>query len=700
MPSRNRIWRAATSVLKCNLGIHAWHGCGCKICGKIRDQDHDWAGCKCKNYLCCKVRDRDHEWTHCRCKSCAKIRDQDHRWDGCKCGLCGKIQDQDHRWSEVREECLRCGKAPTEADEQKAATKEAAEAFHDAARNGDLEKVRAMLKGNPDLVFSRDSLYASWSPLHDAAHGARRDVAELLLANRADVNRKDKDGQTSLHWAVGRGHKDTAELLLAHGADVNAKDNDGKTPLSRAVYAGHRDVAELLLVNGAEVNTKNANSETPLHDAVDKNLPDVTRLLLAHGADVNAKGKWGNSPLHNAASGDCKGVAEVLLANKADVNARDNDGSTPLHWAARSATKSGWRNVAELLLANGADAYAQNDSGRTPLQHAAHFIPTDIMERNHAMSWNDEMSRAFGKRQFLPLSDPERREAERVSNARAVASNYDDFRLLLERWPLFKPIDSFARGPEAQSRKPCPVCGTSMREEGAPLTLSCSDGHDRLSFFSFDNSYATLSTTVASLLAKRGYQVVKSGEGDHYNIIGQAAPASPIPPNTLALAAQSKDPKDSIPWDYIGKVPADNRAFFELHKAALPDIFAKVRGMGSDPILILVAFEQEKWRALLALLYKRPQNMLFTPESYLGTKPIILNNGYCWVYVPPTVNGNPMQSAVFAVERDWLASELCLIKGMERMFIDEIRDKQFRADGIFTIAVFAAGGMFVEHLPG
>ena len=43
------------------------------------------------------------------------------------------------------------------------------------------------------------------------------------------------------------GHKDVAELLLANKADVNARDNDGDTPLHMAAMKGHKDMVELLL---------------------------------------------------------------------------------------------------------------------------------------------------------------------------------------------------------------------------------------------------------------------------------------------------------------------------------------------------------------------------------------------------------------------------------------------------------------------
>jgi ankyrin repeat protein len=50
-----------------------------------------------------------------------------------------------------------------------------------------------------------------------AAWDGRKDVVELLLANKAEINAKDKGGNTPLRAAASNGHKDVAELLRQHG---------------------------------------------------------------------------------------------------------------------------------------------------------------------------------------------------------------------------------------------------------------------------------------------------------------------------------------------------------------------------------------------------------------------------------------------------------------------------------------------------
>ena len=87
--------------------------------------------------------------------------------------------------------------------------------IHDAAMNGDLKTVKALLKGNPDLVFNKNKL--GGTPLHFAAIGSNKAVAALLQARGADVNARDNIGRTPLRTAVANEHEDSAELLRQHG---------------------------------------------------------------------------------------------------------------------------------------------------------------------------------------------------------------------------------------------------------------------------------------------------------------------------------------------------------------------------------------------------------------------------------------------------------------------------------------------------
>jgi formylglycine-generating enzyme len=114
--------------IKCLLGFHDWEGCKCSLCGKIRDEQHDWSNdceecSKCgqtrtdthdwsknceKCSICGKTRDDHHKWNGCKCSVCEKVRDQLHNWDGCKCAFCEKVRDEQHKWDGCT--CSVCGR--------------------------------------------------------------------------------------------------------------------------------------------------------------------------------------------------------------------------------------------------------------------------------------------------------------------------------------------------------------------------------------------------------------------------------------------------------------------------------------------------------------------------------------------------------------------------------------------------------------
>ena len=49
-------------------------------------------------------------------------------------------------------------------------------------------------------------------------------VCELLASDPAAAKMKDNEGATPLHYATLNGQREIAELLLANGADINARD--------------------------------------------------------------------------------------------------------------------------------------------------------------------------------------------------------------------------------------------------------------------------------------------------------------------------------------------------------------------------------------------------------------------------------------------------------------------------------------------
>jgi len=82
--------------------------------------------------------------------------------------------------------------------------------------------------------------------LINAARNGQKDVVELLVKARADVNAKSNNGRSALMHAAWNGHKNVIELLLNVGADVNAKSNNGWSALMSAAANGHKYVVELL----------------------------------------------------------------------------------------------------------------------------------------------------------------------------------------------------------------------------------------------------------------------------------------------------------------------------------------------------------------------------------------------------------------------------------------------------------------------
>ena len=72
-------------------------------------------------------------------------------------------------------------------------------------------------------------------------------VLKSLIENGANVNLKQHDGSTPLHYTcLDEGDFGMAKLLVDSGAKIDAKDHDGKTPLYYPYKSNRFDIVKLL----------------------------------------------------------------------------------------------------------------------------------------------------------------------------------------------------------------------------------------------------------------------------------------------------------------------------------------------------------------------------------------------------------------------------------------------------------------------
>jgi ankyrin repeat protein len=162
--------------------------------------------------------------------------------------------------------------------------------IHKAIIKGDFNRVVALLKDHPNLLENKNKL--GYTPLYEAVGHNQLEIAELLLANGADVNARDMYLHSPLIQALWvYNHDKMVRLLLAKGADVNLADKWSMTALCYAAKQGQIEDAKILLANDANVNFSQSilPGGTPLYFAVIGTHTEMVELLLTNGADANQK---------------------------------------------------------------------------------------------------------------------------------------------------------------------------------------------------------------------------------------------------------------------------------------------------------------------------------------------------------------------------------------------------------------------------
>jgi len=165
-----------------------------------------------------------------------------------------------------------------------------------------------------------------------------RFVFEKTAAN--DLDAKDKQQRTSLHYLCTKDFPDLVEQFLARGADPREVDQHGASPLHLAIAQGNLKVIAAL-----------------------KRIPSLAPLDLYYACLFKANTL---TPLHVAAGMSPMHLQEVLPLTKA-IDTKNPRGWTALHFAVVGEFA---RENVPLLLQSGASAHIIDEQGQTALSLA------------------------------------------------------------------------------------------------------------------------------------------------------------------------------------------------------------------------------------------------------------------------------------------------------------------------------------------
>lgn len=206
---------------------------------------------------------------------------------------------------------------------------------------------------------------SSFDIIKATQYGAYSRVKELIEKGY-DVNQRDSENVTLLHWASINNRKDIMSFFIDHGAEIDAIGGELQaTPLHWATRQGHLDAVVILMNAGADSTIRDAEGCSCIHLAAQFGHTALVAYFIARGVSPDLVDRVGMTPLMWAVWKVCSlDPTRLLLTLGASINLIDHQGNTALHWAILSRNASA---ISTLILQGHASLHTPNNRGETPL---------------------------------------------------------------------------------------------------------------------------------------------------------------------------------------------------------------------------------------------------------------------------------------------------------------------------------------------
>ncbi|KAK0609983.1 ankyrin repeat-containing domain protein [Bombardia bombarda] len=200
----------------------------------------------------------------------------------------------------------------------------------EACKTSDLEWAKTLLARGASVNIITEPYFQVMihTPLTSALSAGCVELTELLLLHGADVEARNKNGQSPLLIATNKvileyGDISMIALLVRGGADVNSEIATTTTPLILATQNSRLDIVDYLLNQGADPNLSLEKDEPPLLLAMRNKSEVIARRLLRAGADPNYNTggyPWGSLLRFAIGTLESTHLVRLLIEFGADVN--------------------------------------------------------------------------------------------------------------------------------------------------------------------------------------------------------------------------------------------------------------------------------------------------------------------------------------------------------------------------------------------